>query len=64
MGKPAAASKKEADAATARANEAYDAIKEAVDKLRSEEEWATINAALATYWKKTNKPKGLVERLL
>lgn len=59
-----AASKKEADAATARANEAYDAIKAAVDKLRSDEEWATINAALASYWKKTNKPKGLVERLL
>lgn len=59
-----AASKKDADAATARANEAYDAIKAAVDKLRSDEEWATINAALASYWKKTNKPKSLVERLL
>lgn len=59
-----AASKKDADAATARANEAYDAIKAAVDKLRSDEEWAAINSALASYWKLTNKPKGLVERLL
>lgn len=51
-----ATSKNEADAATDRAVEAFEAIKAAVDELRNPEEWATINAALASYWGKIKKP--------
>jgi hypothetical protein len=57
------ASEKNMAAATARANEAYAAIKAAVDKLPSESEWDAIDAALASYWKKTSKSKGLAERV-
>lgn len=58
-----AASENNMAAATARANEAYAAIKAAVDKLPSESEWDAIDAALASYWKNTSKSKGLAERV-
>lgn len=58
------ASRMEAQAATNSAKSAYDTIMKLKNNLTSDEEWETINAALASQWLKARKPKGGVERLL